>query len=163
MPRLLTPPPPRRARRGSPAATPPRSAREAHYERATALLAEGDAERAIVEFRNVFRLDGNNHAARLEYANLLVARGELEEAIGQFLRLVEQDWANVAGHKRLAELALEIEDLPTAETHAGRAYELDPARPRDPGAQGRRRLPQRRERGGGGDGAPACWRRPPAT
>ncbi len=102
---------------------------EAHHKRATELLAEGKVEQAIVEFRNVFQLDGNNAAARLEYANLMVEQGNLQEAIGQFLRLVEQDWGNVAGHKRLAELALQIQDLPTAETHASRAYELDPADP----------------------------------
>ena len=103
---------------------------QGHYERAKALLAEGDAERAIIEFRNVFRLDGNNAAARLDYANLLVERGELQEAISQFLRLVEQDWSNVAGHRQLADLALRVGDFTTAETHADRAYELDPDDPR---------------------------------
>jgi tetratricopeptide (TPR) repeat protein len=102
---------------------------EAHHRRATELVAEGKIAQAIVEFRNVFKLDGANAAARLDYANLMVAQGNLEEAIGQFLRLVEQDWGNVAGHKRLAELALEVQDLATAETHANRAYELDPKDP----------------------------------
>jgi predicted Zn-dependent protease len=101
----------------------------AHHQRATELLAEGKVEQAVVEFRNVFKLNGNNSAARLDYANLMVEQGNLQEAISQFLRLVEQDWGNVAGHKRLAELALEIQDLPTAKTHADRAYELDPADP----------------------------------
>jgi cellulose synthase operon protein C len=100
-----------------------------HYERAKALIAEGKVEQAIVEFRNVFQLDGENQAARLDYANLMVEQGRIEEAVGQFLRLVEQDWGNVAGHKRLTELALRIQDFKTAETHANRAYELDPNDP----------------------------------
>jgi tetratricopeptide (TPR) repeat protein len=100
-----------------------------HHERAKALLAEGKVEQAIVEFRNVFRLDGENGAARLDYANLMVEQGRIEEAVGQFLRLVEQDWGNVAGHKRLTELALRIGDFETARTHANRAWELDPADP----------------------------------
>ena len=33
---------------------------EAHYQRALALLAAGDDERAMVEFRNVFRLNGEH-------------------------------------------------------------------------------------------------------
>ncbi len=102
---------------------------QAHYETAKELLAEGKVAQAIVEFRNVFKLDGENKAARLDYANLMVEQGNIQEAIGQYLRLVEQDWGNVAGHKRLAGLALEIQDFDTAETHADRAYELDPKDP----------------------------------
>ena len=41
---------------------------EAHYQRAMALLAAGDDDRAMVEFRNVFRLNGEHVAARLAYA-----------------------------------------------------------------------------------------------
>lgn len=102
---------------------------QAHYERAKALLAEGQTEQAIVEFRNVFKLDGANKAARLDYATLMAERGETAEAIGQFLRLAEQDWGNVAIHKRIAELALTARDAATAATHADRAFELDPKDP----------------------------------
>ena len=94
-----------------------------------ALLAEGDVDRAMVEFRNVFQLDGNHHAARAEYARLLAERGQLREAVSQYLRLVEQDWQNVEGHRRLTELALTIGDFETARTHADAAYELDPQNP----------------------------------
>jgi len=102
---------------------------EGHYQRALSLLAEGEPEKAVVEFRNVFRLDGNHDAARLAFADLLVERGDIEQAIGQYLRLVEQDWSNVDGHKRLTELALSVQDFDTAETHAARAYDLDPDDP----------------------------------
>ena len=64
---------------------------EAHYQRALALLAEGDSARAAVELRNVFRLDGDHTAARLAYARLLVRDGDREKAMGQYLRLAEQD------------------------------------------------------------------------
>jgi tetratricopeptide (TPR) repeat protein len=102
---------------------------EGHYQRGMALLEEGDVSRAMVEFRNVFRLDGNHGAARLAYADQLVAMGEIGEAIGQYLRLVEQDWSNVEGHKRLTELALSIQDFDTAATHSRRAHELAPEDP----------------------------------
>ena len=82
----------------------------------------------------MFRLDGNNHAARLDYANLLVERGELEEAIGQFLRLVEQDWSNAAGHRRLAELALTIGDLDHRRDPCRPRLRARPDDPRGPGA-----------------------------
>ena len=102
---------------------------EAHYQRAVSLLAEGDADRAMVEFRNVFRLNGDHSAARSEYARLLVDRGQLQEAFAQYLRLVEQDWKNAEGHRRLTELALTIGDFGAARTHADAAYELDPQNP----------------------------------
>ena len=102
---------------------------EAHYQRAMALLDEGDADRAMVEFRNVFRLNGNHHAARAEFARLLAERGQLREAVSQYLRLVEQDWQNAEGHRRLTELALTIGDFGTARTHSDAAYDLDPQNP----------------------------------
>ena len=102
---------------------------EAHYQRGLQLIEAGEVERAMVELRNVFRLDGNHHEARLVYANQLVEMGEIAEAVGQFRRLVEQDWANVEGHKNLAELAFAIDDFQTGVTHTERAYELDPTDP----------------------------------
>jgi predicted Zn-dependent protease len=121
---------------------------EEHYERAMALLEEGDVDRAMVEFRNVFRLDGNHHEARAEYAGLLVEQGRLDEAFGQYLRLVEQDWQNVGGHRRLAELALSIEDFESARTHVDAAYDIDPS---DPAVRGLKAAVDYRE----GDREPA--------
>ena len=43
---------------------------EKHYQAGLALLEEGDVERALVEFRNVFKLNGQHKEARLTYARL---------------------------------------------------------------------------------------------
>ena len=86
---------------------------EAHTSAAGAAR-RGRPDRAMVEFRNVFRLNGDHGAARLAYAGLLRDRGEIGEAYGQDPRLVEQDPGDVAGHRGLAELALEIQDFATA-------------------------------------------------
>ena len=72
---------------------------EAHYQRALALLADGDADRAKVEFRNVFRLDGAHVAARLAYAAELDREGETREAYGQYLRVVDQDPKNLEAYR----------------------------------------------------------------
>jgi Tfp pilus assembly protein PilF len=100
---------------------------EGHYARAMALAAEGDVERAGVEFRNVFRLDGGHTRARLAYARLLRDTGDPEGAIAQYLRLLDQDRQSLEGHRDLAALALEMQDFATAGTHAARATALDPA------------------------------------
>ena len=102
---------------------------EGYYQRALALIAEGDEDRAMVELRNVFRLNGEHHAARLRYARLLRERGEVREALGQYLRLAEQDPENAGGRRELAELALQVQDFAAAEEHADAAYALDPADP----------------------------------
>lgn len=105
---------------------------EGYYQRGMALLAEGDADRALVEFRNVFRLNGAHVPARLEYANALRDRGETREAFGQYLRLVDLDPRNVEARRALTELALQAQDFATAEEHATRAFALAPG---DPGVR----------------------------
>ncbi len=59
---------------------------EKHYQSALSLLAEGDTDRALVELRNVFELDGFHKEARLLYAETVLARGEVNEAYGQYFK-----------------------------------------------------------------------------
>ena len=105
---------------------------EAHYQRALALLAEGDTARAALEFRNVFRLDEAHSAARFAYAGLLRDRGDTGGALSQLQRLVEQDPKDLEGQLTLAALALEAGDFDTGALAAVEAYALAPA---DPGAR----------------------------
>jgi predicted Zn-dependent protease len=102
---------------------------EAHYQRALELLAAGEPERAKIEFRNVFRLDGSHAAARLDFARLLRDEGDLPRALNQYAILTDQDRGSVAGHKELAALALAAQDFTTAAAAARRAFELAPADP----------------------------------
>ena len=107
----------------------PRERAQAHYQRGMALLAEGDADRALVEFRNVFRLDGGNIPARLAYARVQRERGETREAMGQYLRVADQDAGNVEAQRAVIELALQAQDFATAEEHAEEAITLAPNDP----------------------------------
>ena len=102
---------------------------QAHYKRGMELLAAGDTDRALVEFRNVFVLDGSNIPARLAYAKAVRARGDSREAMGQYLRVAEQDPGNVEAQRAVIEIALETQDVATAEEHATEAIGLAP---RDP-------------------------------
>ena len=102
---------------------------ERHYQRGVALLAEGDADRALVEFRNVFRLDGDHIPARLAFAGVQRERGDTREAIGQYLRVADQDPANLEAQRAVVEIALEMQDFPTAEEHAAEAFVQAPADP----------------------------------
>lgn len=102
---------------------------EAHYQRGLELLAEGDPDRAAVEFRNTFRIVKDHAGARLRYAGILRDRGDAAEALAQYQTLVDQHPADIEGQRELADLALELGDFETAEIHAARAFELAPADP----------------------------------
>ena len=99
---------------------------EAYFQSGRALLDEGDVDRALVEFRNVFRLDGQHRAARRLYAEAERDRGNTRDAYGQYLRLVEQYPDSEAGHRALAEMALERGDWEAARRHGRLAAELIP-------------------------------------
>ena len=103
---------------------------EKHFQAALAFMDTGDVDRAIIEFRNVFKLDGQHRDARKIYAKLQRDRGYLEESYSQYLRLVEQYPDDLDGRLALVELALETGNLDEVERHGLAAAELAPDDPR---------------------------------
>lgn len=100
-----------------------------HYESGLALLEQGDVSRAMVEFRNVFSLDGKHQEARQTYARLLREQGSIREAYSQYLRLVEQYPDNIEGNRALAEMALDASNWDDAERYGRAALRLAPDEP----------------------------------
>ncbi|WP_206540162.1 tetratricopeptide repeat protein [Tateyamaria sp. ANG-S1] len=86
-------------------------------------------DRAAVEFRNVFRFDGEHEDARRQLAQILEAQGKTNAAYGQYLRLAEQypDLADV--RQALARMAIALQNWDEAERHGRRAIELAPEAP----------------------------------
>lgn len=78
---------------------------ERHYKAGLEYVAAGDVDRALVEFRNVFQLDGLHHDARVAYAEAERNRGNFREAYSQYLRLIEQYPADLPGLTALSEMA----------------------------------------------------------
>lgn len=103
---------------------------EKHFQAALVLIDAGDVDRAIVEFRNVFELNGRHKEARRVYANLQRGRGNLEEAYGQYMRLVEQYPDDLDGRLALVEMALETGNRAEVERHGAAAAALAPDDPR---------------------------------
>ncbi|MEY8830418.1 tetratricopeptide repeat protein [Sedimentitalea sp. XS_ASV28] len=99
---------------------------ESHYQSALALLEEGDVDRALIEFRNVFELNGTHEAARAAYARTLRENGMIKEAYGEYLRLVEQYPQNLEGQLALADIAAATKNWSDAEQHVAKALELAP-------------------------------------
>ena len=79
---------------------------EEHFQNALELASSGDFQRASVEFRNVFDLNGRHREARTEYARLLREEGDLRQSFAQYLRLVEQYNDDLQGRLALAEMSL---------------------------------------------------------
>lgn len=100
-----------------------------HYEKGLSLLAEGDADRAIIEFRNVFKLNELHKEARLAFAQILEGRGNIQGAYGQYLVLIEQYPENLDGRRALARLAADLNKWEDVERHITVAEGLAPQDP----------------------------------
>ncbi|PZX13507.1 Tfp pilus assembly protein PilF [Palleronia aestuarii] len=95
------------------------------YRSGLALLEAGDADRAAVEFRNVFRYDGAHRDARLRLAEILMEDGDTRGGYGQYLRLAEQYPEDAEVRRRLATIAIAEQNWEEAERHGRAAIELD--------------------------------------
>ena len=101
-----------------------------HFETGMELLAEGDVSRAIVEFRNVFKLNPRHKDARMAYARTQIERGRRGEAYSQFLRVVEQYPETFEARIELAEMAIESRNWEETKRHVAEAVKLAPDDPR---------------------------------
>ncbi|WP_209509846.1 MULTISPECIES: tetratricopeptide repeat protein [unclassified Ruegeria] len=83
-------------------------------------------ERALIEFKNVFKLNGQHKEARLTFARVQRERGNVSAAYGQYLRLVEQYPDNLEGQRSLAEMALALGNWEDVRRFGAVAAELAP-------------------------------------
>lgn len=100
-----------------------------YYQSGLQLLAQGDTDRAIVQFRNVFDIDGTHYEARKTLAETLRARGETGPAYSQYLRLAEQYPDDLSVRVALARLAFDSQQADEFVRHATRAVEIAPQDP----------------------------------
>ena len=99
---------------------------EEHYQAGMELLEKGDVDRALIEFRNVFKLDDTHMEARLAFARVQRERGNNGDAYGQYRRLVEQYPNNFEGQLALAEMALDFNNVEDLQRYSAKAVELEP-------------------------------------
>lgn len=101
---------------------------EQHFQSGLALMEEGDYDRAIVELRNVFELNGSHREARHKLAEiLLLHKDNPRGAYSQYLRLAEQYPDDLDSRINLAEIAFRGGDWDEMERYGAQAQELDPA------------------------------------
>lgn len=101
-----------------------------YFESGIDLLEAGDVDRALIEFRNVFKLQPSHREARTAYAKAVREQGRQSEAFGQYLRLVEYYPDDLEGQIALAEMALQNTQIEEFERYSGAAAELAPEDPR---------------------------------
>ena len=100
-----------------------------YYQSGLQLLEQGDADRAIVQFRNVFDIDGTHYEARKALADTHLAQGNASQAYSQYLRLAEQYPDDLATRVALARLAFEGQEAEEFIRHTTRAVEIAPQDP----------------------------------
>ncbi len=102
---------------------------EKHYQSALALIEEGDFERAEIELRNVFQLDGQHIEARTVYAKMLLDMGRPARANAQYLRLAEQLPEDADARRALTLLSMDAQNWAEIERHGNKLIELLPDDP----------------------------------
>ncbi len=100
-----------------------------HYESGMQYLQAGDVDRALVEFRNVFKLDNQHREARIAYAQAERDRGNLREAYSQYLRLLEQYPADTVTLRALSQLAADNSQWDDARKYVALALQAAPDDP----------------------------------
>ncbi|WP_300064286.1 tetratricopeptide repeat protein [uncultured Roseobacter sp.] len=102
-----------------------------HYESGLNLLASGDVDRAILEFRNVFQLDATHREARQSLGRVyLEEKNDKQRAYRQFLRVVEQYPDDIETRILLTDIALGTGNWEEVERHGAHVEGLAPEDPR---------------------------------
>ncbi|PWR04403.1 hypothetical protein DKT77_01625 [Meridianimarinicoccus roseus] len=99
---------------------------EARYQSAVELVDQGEVDRAKVELRSVFKLDGAHLEARMLFASLLEQESNIEDAYGHYVLVAENYPEYFDARLKLAELATGLGAWDEAERHAIVAQQLDP-------------------------------------
>lgn len=97
-----------------------------HYDNGIELLEAGDLDRAVIEFRNVLKLQGDHKEAREALAEALLQRGDVRKSYSQYLRVAEQYPDDLGTRITLARMAFQSRNWDELTRHATRAGELDP-------------------------------------
>ncbi len=100
---------------------------EKHFQSGMQLLETGETDKALVEFRNVFNLNGRHREARRTYAEVLSSRGDTRGAYGHYLRLVEQYPDDGPALIELAQMAFESQNWEEFDRHGAAAVAAAPA------------------------------------
>ncbi len=99
---------------------------EEHYQNALSLLESGDTPRALIELRNVLKLNTAHLDARRLYADTVLAEGKQSEGLAQYMRLVEQSPEDGEAQLVVARLLMESFAYEDVTAYVTKAVQLMP-------------------------------------
>lgn len=99
---------------------------EAHFESGLELLEDGDVDRALVELRNVLRLNARHKDGRKLYADLVKEQGKWRDAYRNYLSLVEMYPLDTEPRIILADMAVRMGRWDDAVHHGNRVLKDAP-------------------------------------
>lgn len=97
-----------------------------HHENAIQLVADGDTDRAIVEFRNALRFEENNPEIRRGLARVFLERGNNTGAYQAYLGIAELLPDDLEARVTLSEIAFSLRSWDEFEKHAEIVIEQQP-------------------------------------
>lgn len=101
-----------------------------YFQSGLELLEEGDVDRALVQFRNVFEFEQNHLETRMAMGNLYLEQNQPGAAYGQFLRVSEQYPEDFEARRNVAELAFLASNWDEFERHGNAVVGMQPEDPR---------------------------------
>jgi len=99
---------------------------QAHYEKGLELVADGQVEKAMLEFRNSLKLNQEAVEPRFEIAKLLLKSQDFQGALGNFMRVVELEPGHLEARTNLARIYVYGERWEDAARHIDAALTTDP-------------------------------------
>lgn len=97
---------------------------ENHFQGGLELYGAGDVARAIIELRNVFKLNETHRGARMLMAEIEEVRGNVPSAYSQYSAVIEQDPEDFEALRAAARTAAALGNWKAAERHARAAQGL---------------------------------------
>lgn len=102
---------------------------ERHFLRGTELADAGEHLKAILEFRNVLKIDPDHVPSLFGIALALRETGDLPAAVAHLTRVIEADRDHLGARVNLAQVLLIAGDVGAARLHAHAAYDRAPQNP----------------------------------
>lgn len=99
---------------------------EEFFQSGMELLENGDTERAIVQFRNVFEFAPNHRETLITLGNLYLDQNNRTAATRHFLKVAEQYPEDFEARRNLAELAFAMSNWEEFERHGAATVEMRP-------------------------------------
>jgi tetratricopeptide (TPR) repeat protein len=100
----------------------------AHHDLGQALVAVGESQKAVEQYKAALKLDPNDRVANLSYGAALILMGKPREATNYFAKVLQAEPDYGEAHENMGHALMALGDLDGAVSHFGEAIRLNPTR-----------------------------------